>query len=175
MGNITWRASRFFAYFWSINMQFFQCLSCFSTTWKIVDVDLKYLLHFQKTELKEVFRKKLLGIEKSWRALREKQSIFLLFFQPFSFSTSNVYPIIRPMIIKTTQNLRNLISWNLNRNWIAKILKFRKVTVVWVYTENGKFLKSFGTESKEFWQKKSFINFDLDVIDLKKNRKRQGF
>jgi hypothetical protein len=79
-------------------------------------------------------------------------------------------------------------SFKRNRNRIAKILTFRKVTVVFVdlcpwrtlrdvrYADNGKFLKSFGTESKEFWQKSSSINFSLDIpIDLKKIRKRQGF
>jgi hypothetical protein len=68
------------------------------------------------------------------------------------------------------------------RNRIAKILKFRKVTVVFVdvcpwrtlrdvrYAENGKFLKSFGTKSKEFCQKSTSINFSLDIIDLKKSK-----
>jgi hypothetical protein len=36
------------------------------------------------------------------------------------------------------------------------------------YAEYGKFLKSFGTESEEFGQKSSSINFNLDIIDLKK-------
>jgi hypothetical protein len=36
------------------------------------------------------------------------------------------------------------------------------------YAEDGKFLKSFGTESKEFLQKSSSINLSLDIIDLKK-------
>jgi hypothetical protein len=38
------------------------------------------------------------------------------------------------------------------------------------YAENGKFLKSFGTESKEFSQKSFSINFSLDIIDPKTAR-----
>jgi hypothetical protein len=36
------------------------------------------------------------------------------------------------------------------------------------FAVNGEFLKSSRTESKEFWQKSSSINFSLDIIVLKK-------
>jgi hypothetical protein len=80
------------------------------------------------------------------------------------------------------QNHSKFQTFDLLKGSEILILKFWKVTVVFVdicpwrtllevrYAENGKFLKSFGTESKEFWQKKISINFGLDIIDLKKSK-----
>jgi hypothetical protein len=94
-----------FLHFCTINMHFFSMFELFLNYFKNNLRRSKISLVFPKSRSEKSFiEKKLLGIEKSWRTLREKQSIFLV-----SFSTTNIYPIIWPIIIKTTQNFKNLI------------------------------------------------------------------
>jgi hypothetical protein len=162
MGNITWRTLRSFAL-----------------------LDHKYAI-FSMFELFFNYlknkKKKVIGDRKSWRIRYAKNSRFSFsLFQPqMSFQLYN-------QLLSKPLEISKLWSPKRIRNWIAKLFTIRKVTVVFVdmypwrtlrdvrYAENGKFLKSFGTESKEFWQKSSSIYFSLDIIDLKQNENGKVF
>jgi hypothetical protein len=104
MGNITWRTLRFVALL-DRKYAFVSMFELFFNYFKNNLHRSKISLTFPKSRSeKSFFRNFFIGDRKIVTYVNEKQSIFLL-----SFSTSNVYPIIWPIIIKTTQNFRNWI------------------------------------------------------------------